>query len=143
MNKKAEQFKAFLEANKVTAFKMEEVQTNVRNTVVFRSFITVEGQQLPTMLVTDDSPFSIIRVQVVPQAMKEKDALNLLKMVNEQNIRYKPFKLFFDEAGNLVLDTCMLIKEEQLDGNDVYRMFNAIISYLHKNYREIMKTVWQ
>ena len=143
MNKKAEQFKAFLEANKITAFKMEEVQTNVRNTVVFRSFITVEGQQLPTMLVTDDSQFSVIRVQIVPRAMREKDAPALLKMANEQNIRYKPFKLFFDETGDLVLDACMLAKDDRLDGNDVYRMFNAIIDYLNKNYREIMKTVWQ
>ena len=143
MNKKAEQFKAFLEKNKITAFQMEEVQSNLQNTVVFRSFIAVEGQQLRTMLVTDDSVFSVIRVLVVPKALRDKDALNLLKMVNEQNIRYKPFKLFFDEEGGLVLDSCLLVTNDQFDGNDVYRMYNAIISYLNENYREIMKTVWQ
>ena len=64
-------------------------------------------------------------------------------MINTQNFRYKPFKLYFDEPGNLILDTCMVVKNNQLDGEEVYRMFNLIINYLDDNYREIMKAVWK
>lgn len=143
MNKKAEQFKAFLEERKVNAFQMEEIPENVQHAVVFRSNISVEGQQLPAMVITDDSDFSLLRVQIVPQAVKKDNMVELLKLVNTQNLRYKPFKLYFDEPGNLIMDTCLVVKGGQLDGEEVFRMFNLIISYLNDNYREIMKEIWK
>ncbi len=143
MNKKAEQFKAFLEERKINAFQMEEIPDNARNAVVFRSSVGVAGQQLPALVITDDSDFSMLRIQIVPQAVNEANMVELLKMINTQNFRYKPFKLYFDEPGNLILDTCMVVKNNQLDGEEVYRMFNLIINYLDDNYREIMKAVWK
>ena len=111
MNKKAEQFKKFLDERKVTAFQMEEIADDPQNTVAFRSFIAVE------------------------------DAL--LKLANTQNMTYKPFKLFFDGSGDLILDTCMVAENDGLEGEAVYRMFNVIIGYLNDNYRNIMKAVWR
>ena len=143
MNKKAEQFKTFLETRKINAFQMEEIPENVQHAVVFRSNIAVEGQQLPAMVITDDSDFALLRVQIVPQAVKEENTVELLKMVNTQNFRYKPFKLYFDEPGNLILDTCLVEKGDQFDGEEVFRMFNLIINYLNENYREIMKEIWR
>ncbi len=131
MNNKAEQFNAFLEDQKIKVFQMEELEGNEQHTVVFRSFLGVEGQQLPTIVIIDDSIFSIIRVQIAPQALKDENAADLLKMVNGQNMMYKPFKLFFDERG------------DKLDGNEVYQLFSVIINYLDENYRNIMKVVWR
>ena len=91
MNNKAEQFNAFLEDQKIKVFQMEELEENEQHTVVFRSFLGVEGQQLPTIVIIDDSIFSIIRVQIAPQALKDENAADLLKMVNGQNMMYKPF----------------------------------------------------
>ena len=50
MNKKAEAFQNYLDAdeNKKTAFQREEVKEDTQKTVVFRSHIVVEGQQLPS-----------------------------------------------------------------------------------------------
>ena len=81
MNNKAEQFNAFLEDQKIKVFQMEELEGNEQHTVVFRSFLGVEGQQLPTIVIIDDSIFSIIRVQIAPQALKDENAADLLKMV--------------------------------------------------------------
>ena len=143
MNNKAEQFNAFLEEQKIEAFQMEDIEGNEQHTVVFRSFLGVEGQQLPTIVIIDDSIFSIIRVQIVPLALKEENAADLLKMVNRQNTMYKPFKLFFDERGNLMLDVCLIADNDKLDGNEVYQLFRVIINYLEENYRDIMKAVWR
>ena len=143
MNKKAEQFKAFLDERKVEAFQMEEVEGNEQHAVVFRSFIGVEGQQLPTVVIADDSVFSIIRVQIVPQALNEESAAELMKFINEQNALYKPFKLFFDEPGNLMMDACLMAENDELKGEIVYQMYNVIINYLNENYRNIMKVVWR
>ncbi len=143
MNNKAEQFNAFLEEQKIKAFQMEDIEGNEQHTVVFRSFLGVEGQQLPTIVIIDDSIFSIIRVQISPLALKEENAADLLKMVNRQNTMYKPFKLFFDERGNLMLDVCLVADNDKLDGNEVYQLFRVIINYLEENYRDIMKAVWR
>ena len=78
MNNKAEQFNAFLEEQKIKVFQMEELEGNEQHTVVFRSFLGVEGQQLPTIVIIDDSIFSIIRVQIAPQALKDENAADLL-----------------------------------------------------------------
>lgn len=142
MNKKAEQFKAFLEERKVSVFQIEEIEGNEQHTVAFRSFIGVEGQQLPTMVIVDDSVFTIIRVQIAPKALYEENKAELMKLVNEQNALYKPFKLFFDEPGNLMMDSCLTEEAEGLKGETVYQMFNVIINYLNENYRNIMKAVW-
>ena len=143
MNKNAEQFKAFLDERKVEAFQMEEVEGNEQHAVVFRSFIGVEGQQLPTVVIADDSVFSIIRVQFAPQALNEESATELMKFINEQNALYKPFKLFFDEPGNLMMDACLMAENDELKGEIVYQMYNVIINYLNENYRNIMKVVWR
>ena len=143
MNNKAEQFKAFLEEQKINVFQMEELEGNEQHTVVFRSFLGVEGQQLPTIVIIDDSIFSIIRVQIAPLALKDENAANLLKTVNGQNMMYKPFKLFFDERGNLMLDVCLVADKDKFDGNEVYQLFSVIINYLDENYRNIMKAVWR
>jgi len=143
MNSKAEQFKKFLEERQINVFQMEEIEGNEQHTAVFRSFIAVEGQQLPTMLVVDDSVFSIIRVQIVPQILKPENTAELMQLVNEQNVMYKPFKLFFDARGDLMLDCCLMCEGDKLDGNTVYQMFNAIVNYLNENYRTIMKSVWK
>ena len=118
MNNKAEQFNAFLEDQKIKVFQMEELEENEQHTVVFRSFLGVEGQQLPTIVIIDDSIFSIIRVQIAPQ-------------------------LFFDERGDLMLDVCLVTDKDKLDGNEVYQLFSVIINYLDENYRNIMKVVWR
>ena len=143
MNNKAEQFNAFLEDQNIKVFQMEELEGNEQHTVVFRSFLGVEGQQLPTIVIIDDSIFSIIRVQIAPQALKDENAADLLKMVNGQNMMYKPFKLFFDERGDLMLDVCLVTDKDKLDGNEVYQLFSVIINYLDENYRTIMKEVWR
>ena len=70
MNNKAEQFNSFLEEQKIKVFQMEELEGNEQHTVVFRSFLGVEGQQLPTIVIIDDSIFSIIRVQIAYRLLR-------------------------------------------------------------------------
>lgn len=43
MNKKAEDFKKYLETKAITCFTVEEIDDDQLNTVVFRSTIEVEG----------------------------------------------------------------------------------------------------
>ena len=146
MNKKAEAFQHYLEADerRKSAFQIEEVKDDVQNTVVFRSAVIVEGQQLPTLVILDDSVFPIIRIQISPQVKKEDNELVLLRLSNDQNIKYKPFKLYFDASGSLILDVCLLVPGEDYSklGNEIYAMLEVLLNFLNESYRSIMKEIW-
>ena len=73
--------------------------------------------------------------------------LAVLRMVSEQNMKYKPFKLYFDQTGSLILDVCLLTPgKEESDfpelGEEVYGMFDVLIKFLEENYRSWMKEIW-
>ena len=142
MNKKAEAFQAYLKEKDIQAFAVEELEGDEQKTAVFRSHITTEGQQLPTLVILDESIFAMLRVQVTPKALSEENQLELLKMVNEESAGYKPFKLYLNKEGDLMLDVCMVI-EGELNGDSIYAMFALIIDYLNNNYRNFMKCIWQ
>lgn len=142
MNKNAEAFKAYLAEKDIKVFEVEELEGDNQETAVFRSHITTEGQQLPTAVILDTSVFALVRVQISPKALTEANQLELLKMVNEESAAYKPFKLYLNRNGDLMLDVCLVIDEE-LKGDMVYTMFSVIINYLDANYRKIMKCIWQ
>lgn len=142
MNKKAEAFEAYLKEKDIKAFVVDELEGDAQKTVVFRSHITTEGQQLPTIVILDDSIFAMVRVQIVPKALSEENQLELLKLVNEESAGYKPFKLYLNKEGDLLLDVCLLI-EDELKGDSIYAMFALIIDYLNTNYRNFMKRIWQ
>ena len=142
MNKKAEAFEGYLKEKDIKVFEMEELEGDSQHTAVFRSHITVEGQQLPTIVIRDDSIFTMVRVQIAPKALSEENQLELLKLVNEESAGYKPFKLYLNKEGDLILDVCMTI-EGELNGDNLYSMFAIIIDYLNTNYRKFMKCIWK
>ena len=142
MNKKAEAFEGYLKEKDIKVFEMEELEGDSQHTAVFRSHITVEGQQLPTIVITDDSIFTMVRVQIAPKALSEENQLELLKLVNEESASYKPFKLYLNKEGDLILDVCMT-SEGELNGDNLYSMFAIIIDYLNTNYRQFMKCIWK
>lgn len=141
MNKKAEAFKNYLEEKEIKVFEVEELDDK-QLTVVFRSSITTEGNQLPTIVILDESIFAMLRVQISPKALKDSNQLELLKLINDESAAYKPFKVYFNGDGDLMLDVCLIVDEE-LKGDTIYTMFSFIIDYLNNNYRKFMKCVWQ
>jgi hypothetical protein len=142
MNKNAEAFKAYLDERNIKVFEVEELAGDTMQTAVFRSNITTEGQQLPTIVILDESVFALLRVQISPKALTEANQLALLKMINEESAAYKPFKLYLNRDGDLMLDVCLVVDGE-LKGDTVYAMFSLIINYLDANYRKLMKCIWQ
>ena len=142
MNKNAEAFKAYLDEKKIEVFEVEETPDDAQETAVFRSHIIVAGQQLPTIVITDKSIFTIIRVQIAPQVLTDQNKAALLAFVNEENTKYKPFKLYFNANGTLLLDFCLTNAEDELKGDTVYLIFDVIINYLNENYQSMMKAIW-
>ena len=141
MNKKAEAFKNYLDEKEIKVFEVEELEDE-QQTVVFRSSITTDGHQLPTIVILDESIFAMVRVQISPKALTDSNQLELLKLINDESATYKPFKVYLNGDGDLILDVCLIVDEE-LKGDTIYTMFSFIIDYLNNNYRKFMKCVWQ
>ena len=142
MNKKAQIFQEYLQEKNITCFQVQEVPNDELNTVVFRSSIEVEGQQLPTLVITDSSIYTMIRVRVANAALKEGNETALVKAINKINAQYKIFKYYFAEDGALILDSYLLEKPEELDGDMVYTVLDIIVKHLLAEYKNIMKAIW-
>ena len=142
MNKKAQIFQEYLQEKNITCFQVQEVPDDALYTVVFRSSIGVEGQQLPTLVITDSSIYTMIRVRVANQALKEGNETALVKAINKINAQYKIFKYYFAEDGALILDSYLLERPEELDGDMVYTVLDIIVKHLLAEYKNIMKLIW-
>ena len=147
MNTKAKVFKKYLKEKEIKVFQVEELPEDEHNTVVFSSHIVVEGQQLPTLVILDDSAFSVIRVLVLNNALTQDNEMKVMYMANTQNMNYKPFKLFFDRNGALIMDVCMTTPgEKEKDfknlGDEIYGMLDLVIKFMGENYRKWMKEIW-
>lgn len=142
MNQKAEKFQKYLEEKEINVFEVIEVPEDELNTVVFRSNIAVEGEQLTTMVVLDDSIYGIVRVRVANAALKEGNETALIKAINELNAKYKVFKYYFAQDGALMLDSVILDKPGEVDGDMIYTILDVIIKHLEAEYKNIMKQIW-
>ncbi|MBE6101214.1 MAG: hypothetical protein E7200_03815 [Selenomonas ruminantium] len=142
MNSKAEQFQQYLQEKKIEAFAVDELKDDEMGTVVFRSHMDIEGQQLPTLVILDNSIFVQIRVVLLKKARSKEKELEVFQVLNEENMKYKPFKLYFSQEGDCILDVSLVTEQEKLSGDMVYTMFKVLIDYLNENYRKIMKAIW-
>lgn len=143
MNSKAESFKAYLDKNKITSFTIEEIKDDQLNSVIFRSNIEVNGQQLPTIVILDSSIYGMIRILVAPKVLNDNNETELFKEVNNLNKAYKSFKYYFDNEGSLIADCCVLLKDGTVDGDLFYTMFKVIIRNLNSEYKKLMQLIWK
>ena len=60
---KAEKFDEFLSSNNINCFSKEEID-NEMHSIVYRAHMEVSSQNLPTMIVLDDSIYTMIQVRV-------------------------------------------------------------------------------
>lgn len=109
--------------------------------VVFRSAIGIQGQNLPTMLVIDDSIYVMLQVRVGAGLVKEanKAALAHLNALNEN---YKVFKYYADEAGTSSLESCIPSTDDQFVPQMIHAVIDVIVDHLNTEYPKLMKAVW-
>ena len=100
-NIKAENFKKFLVEKEINVFQ-EEVLNDELQSVVFRSHIEVGGQNLPTVLIIDNSIYTILRVQIVMGVITKENREAVLDLINKFNSQYKVFKGLSSKVCKLI-----------------------------------------
>ena len=135
MNQAAEKFNAYLRDKKIESFQIREMPEQ-NNAVLFQSLFDINGTKLPVLVIFDNSAFTTIRVLIAGQIFGADNQLPLLKLANDGNLNYKPFKLYFNDEGDFVLD-CYLLTAKEVSGEDIYFYFEVIVNYLQNNYQSL------
>lgn len=142
VNLKAQKFEDYTQANKMDFFVKNEMKDDA-DTVVFQSNLKVEGQTIPLGIITDNTIYTIIRVQIGSQLLKDENKLALLEYLNQLNRSYKVFKYVAAEDGSIFLDACLPSTNESFDAEIVRVILDVIVDHLNNEYKNIMKQAWK
>ncbi len=140
-NLKAAKFEAYTKANKLDFFVKNEMHDDA-DTVVFQSNIKVEGQVVPLGIITDNTIYTIIRVQVGAGLVKPENSARVEEYLNHLNRSYKVFKYVASDDGGIFLDACLPSSNESFDAEIVRVVLDVVVDHLNSEYKNIMKQAW-
>ena len=141
MNLKATKFTNFINERNINVFQMQEIDGDM-HPVVYRSAMEVGGQNLPTMLVIDDSISVMLQVRVGAGLVKESNKAAVMEHMNSLNENYKVFKYYANENGDIVIESCIPTTDEEFMPELVHAVIDVVLKHLNEEYPKLMKTVW-
>lgn len=141
MNLKATKFTNFINERNINVFQMQEIDGDM-HPVVYRSAMEVGGQNLPTMLVIDDSIYVMLQVRVGAGLVKESNKAGVMEHMNSLNENYKVFKYYANENGDIVIESCIPTTDEEFMPELVHAVIDVVLKHLNEEYPKLMKTVW-
>ena len=141
MNLKATKFTNFSNERNINVFQMQEIDGDM-HPVVYRSAMEVGGQNLPTMLVIDDSIYVMLQVRVGAGLVKESNKAAVMEHMNSLNENYKVFKYYANENGDIVIESCIPTTDEEFMPELVHAVIDVVLKHLNEEYPKLMKTVW-
>ena len=131
-----------LKASKISGFGIQDFENEV-HAQAFRSNLPVAGQNLPFMILLDDSVYTIIQVQVAAAIAIGDKKTKICEDLNELNDQYRMLKYNVDEMGNVLLTCCIPAGLEHFDPALVIAILNQIQGHLSAVYPTIMEKIWK
>lgn len=145
MKQKVEALKVYIAQNNFNNFKVEESKDSKTGEVLktnFHTFVKVYGQNIPAIIVIDDSIYTTIRIQVIPDIEYNQNKEAFMDCVNEMNISYKAVKYYLGTDNGLYLDMYIPGRNDDLDCELVMDLLEAVKSHLETEYPNWMKLLW-
>ncbi len=141
LNVKAQKWQELLAKKNITCFGAQIVGDEL-HTVLFRTILDVNGQNLPLLVYTDDSLYTVVKVLLAPAGCKDENKAALLEYLDEQNRKYKLFKYSTSPGGDVELDCCLLNADSNFDAEMLQISIDVILEHLLSEYAALMKVVW-
>ena len=141
MNLKAQKFTNFINERNINVFQMQELDGDM-HPVVYRSAMEVGGQNLPTMLVIDESIYVMLQVRVGAGLVKESNKAAVMEHMNSLNENYKVFKYYANNNGDIMIESCIPTTDEEFMPELVHAVIDVVLKHLNEEYPKLMKTVW-
>ena len=142
VNVKTTKLKDFLEENKIECFQIEE-RNDENETAVFRSLMQVKGQTLPFAVLIDKSVYALLQVQLAPAIIKGDVLSKVAAYLNEMNNNYRVFKFVVTNEGDLLLNACVVSKDDNFDPALVNAIIAETVKFLEGEYASIMAKIWK
>ena len=115
---KAAKFDEFLSSNNINCFSKEEID-NEMHSIVYRAHMRVAAG-------------------VVNAGNRE----GVLMHINEINKKYKVFKYYEGDNGDICLDSCITTTDEGFEAPVIHTVIDVILKHLVEEYPVLMRKVW-
>ncbi|MBR1976260.1 MAG: YbjN domain-containing protein [Phascolarctobacterium sp.] len=142
INAKTTKLKDFFAENKIECFQIEE-RNDENETAVFRSLMQVKGQTLPFAVLIDKSVYALLQVQLAPAIIKGDVLGKVAAYLNEMNNNYRVFKFVVTNEGDLLLNACVVSKDDNFDPALVNAIIAETVKFLEGEYASIMAKIWK
>ena len=142
VNVKTTKLKDFFAENKIECFQVEE-RNDENETAVFRSLMQVKGQTLPFAVLIDKSVYALLQVQLAPTIIKGDVLSKVAAYLNEMNNNYRVFKFVVTNEGDLLLNACVVSKDDNFDPALVNAIIAETVKFLEGEYASIMAKIWK
>ena len=142
INAKTTKLKDFFAENKIECFQVEE-RNDENETAVFRSLMQVKGQTLPFAVLLDKSVYALLQVQLAPAIIKGDVLSKVAAYLNEMNNNYRVFKFVVTNEGDLLLNACVVSKDDNFDPALVNAIIAETVKCLEGEYASIMAKIWK
>ncbi|MBQ8691220.1 MAG: YbjN domain-containing protein [Phascolarctobacterium sp.] len=142
INAKTLKLKDFFAENKIECFQVEE-RNDENETAVFRSLMQVKGQTLPFAVLVDKSVYALLQVQLAPALVKGEAFAKIAAFLNEMNNNYRVFKFVTTNEGDLLLNACIVSKDDAFDPALVNAIIAETVKFLEAEYATVMAKVWE
>ena len=142
INAKTAKLKEFFAENKIECFQVEE-RNDENETAVFRSLMQVKGQTLPFAILLDKSVYGLLQVRLAPEIIKGEVLAKVATYLNEMNNNYRVFKFVITNEGDLLLNACIVSKDDAFDPALVNAIIAETVKFLEAEYATIMAKVWE
>ena len=142
INAKTAKLKEFFAENKIECFQVEE-RNDENETAVFHSLMQVKGQTLPFAILLDKSVYGLLQVRLAPEIIKGDVLAKVATYLNEMNNNYRVFKFVVTNEGDLLLNACIVSKDDAFDPALVNAIIAETVKFLEAEYASIMAKVWE
>ena len=142
INAKTAKIKDFFAENKIECFQVEE-RNDENETAVFHSLMQVKGQTLPFAILLDKSVYGLLQVRLAPEIIKGEVLAKVATYLNEMNNNYRVFKFVITNEGDLLLNACIVSKDDAFDPALVNAIIAETVKFLEAEYASIMAKVWE
>ena len=142
INAKTAKLKEFFAENKIECFQVEE-RNDENETAVFHSLMQVKGQTLPFAILLDKSVYGLLQVRLAPEIIKGEVLAKVATYLNEMNNNYRVFKFVITNEGDLLLNACIVSKDDKFDPELVNAIIAETVKFLEAEYASIMAKVWE
>ena len=142
INAKTTKLKDFLAENKIECFQIEE-RNDENETAVFHSLMQVKCQTLPFAILSEKSVDGLLQVRLAPEIIKGDVLAKVATYLNEMNNNYRVYKFVVTNEGDLLLNACIVSKDDAFDPALVNAIIAETVKFLEAEYASIMAKIWK